>query len=288
MTPQPGVFAIGTRAHHHLEYDGVRDLDAALAAIARVRDAATTVAGVNVVVGIRPSLWGRAAADAADFATLEGADGFSFDATQHDLWLWLHGAGPDSLLDIALLAHFELRACATLAAEQVSFTYQSSLDLTGFEDGTENPPLDEAIGAATIAADQPGGGGSVVLVQRWVHDLGGFTAMSPDEQEAVIGRTLVGSRELDPSVMPSDAHVARVVIEDDAGEELEIFRRSTAFGGVAEHGLMFVGFAADQARLLAMLRRMAGADDGVRDRLTRYSTPTSSAIYVVPSVTELR
>jgi putative iron-dependent peroxidase len=79
-----------------------------------------------------------------------------------------------------------------------------------------------------------------------------------------------------------------VVIEDESGEELEIFRRSTAFGGVQEHGLMFLAFSADRARLQRMLRRMAGADDGVRDRLTEFSTPKRSAFYVAPPVDLLR
>jgi putative iron-dependent peroxidase len=102
----------------------------------------------------------------------------------------------------------------------------------------------------------------------------------------VIGRTLFGSEELEPSV--PDSHVGRVVIEDDNGEELEIFRRSTAFGGVLEHGLMFVAFSADRARLERMLRRMAGAEDGIRDRLTHFSTPVASAWYVAPPLEELR
>jgi len=47
---------------------------------------------------------------------------------------------------------------------------------------------------------------------------------------------------------------------------------------------MFVAFSADRARLERMLRRMAGVEDGVRDRLTEFSTPTASAWYVVPPI----
>ena len=48
-----------------------------------------------------------------------------------------------------------------------------------------------------------------------------------------------------------------------------------------------MGFSADQQRLDLMLRRMAGSDDGVRDALTKYSTPMTGAYYFVPSLQAL-
>ena len=88
--------------------------------------------------------------------------------------------------------------------------------------------------------------------------------------------------------MDPGSHVSRVVLEDDNGDELEVFRRSTAFGGVREHGLMFLAFSADRDRLQRMLQRMAGNDDGVRDRLTEFSTPVRSAWYYAPPLESLR
>jgi putative iron-dependent peroxidase len=87
--------------------------------------------------------------------------------------------------------------------------------------------------------------------------------------------------------MPADAHVARTKVEVD-GEEKDIFRRNVAYGGVTDHGTVFVGFARDQWRLAEMLRRMAGAADGIRCALTRYVTPMTGGYYVVPSVEALR
>lgn len=285
---QPGIFALGTRSHHHLQFDLSADPIAALAAVARIREAASTVIGVNVVVGFSHHVWTQLAPretpiDSAPFEAIEGADGFLMPADQHDLWVWLHGAGSDAVFNVARLASRELIGIATLQAEQASFAYQASQDLTGFEDGTENPPLDEALGAATII-EGPCEGGSIALVQRWVHDLDGFEALELADRERVIGRTFHGSVELDVESQPEDSHVSRVVIESPDGEELEVFRRSTAFGGVLEHGLMFIAFSQDRARLVRMLARMAGAEDGIRDRLTYFSTPTSGAWYVVPPV----
>lgn len=292
-TPQPGIFGLGTRQHHHLEFDRLDDDQQLIDAVRRVRENAGTVTGVNVVVGFGPEL--LAALSPSDvpegfdvFHPIDGADGFTIPGGQHDLWIWLHGSGQDDVLDVARSAVRELDGVATLATEQQAFAYGSSQDLTGFEDGTENPPLDEALEVATVPGSRPGAGGSVVLLQRWVHDLRAFDALDLDARERVIGRTLADSTELDESVQPPDSHVARVVIEDETGDELEVFRRSTPFGGVREHGLMFLAFSADSARLQRMLERMAGTEDGIRDQLTEYSSPQRSAWYFAPPVELLR
>jgi putative iron-dependent peroxidase len=293
--PQAGIFALGTRSHHHLEFAVAPDADPhdLVPAVNRVREAATTVAGVNLVVGFGHRTWSRIApehapVDLGPFEPITGAGGFEIPAGQHDLWLWLHAAGPDSVFNIARLAALELVELATVVAEHPAFTYQASQDLTGFEDGTENPALDEASSVATIPEGQRCEGGSIVLLQKWVHDLDGIEALELSDREQVIGRTLQGSVELSEDVRSPRSHISRVVIEDDAGEELEVFRRSTAFGGVKEHGLMFLAFSADRARLHRMLVRMSGAEDGVRDRLTEFSTPVASAWYVAPPIDLLR
>jgi putative iron-dependent peroxidase len=287
--PQPGIFALGTRSHHHLELAVTGDPSGLVPAINRLRDAAGTVAGVNVVVGFGQGIWSRIApahvpTDFRPFETLVGVDGFEMPAAQHDVWLWLHGHGPDSVFNIARIAAAELAGIAEVICEQPAFTYQASQDLTGFEDGTENPPLAEAPLIAAIPEGEPGEGGSIVLVQRWVHDLDGFEALEVSDREQVIGRTFHGSIELDEDQQPPQSHVSRVVIEDEDGEELEVFRRSTAYGGVKEHGLMFVAFSADRARMQRMLDRMAGGEDGLRDRLTEFSTPVAGAWYLAPAV----
>ncbi len=292
MTPQPGIFALGTRSHHHLELDLVGEPAGLVSSLAEVREAVTSVANVNLVIGFGPSLWGRLApgqvpVGLTDFVPIEG-NGITLPAEQHDLWLWFHSNGPDPVFRAARTAARALAGCAEVRAEQPSFGYLASQDLTGFEDGTENPPVEEALEAVVVPDGEPGAGASVVLLQRWVHDLDAFEALDVPDREAVFGRTLVGSEELPDDVRPASAHISRVVVEDDAGEELEVFRRSTAFGGVVEHGLEFVAFSADHARLHRMLHRMVGGEDGVADRLLDFSRPSRSAWYVTPSVEALR
>lgn len=287
-TAQPGIFAQGTRTHRHLEFDllpGVQAADVA-AAIEPFRTPSVTAGGSNIVVGFGPALW-RALLPAQCPAGLADLQVASVPSTPHDLWVWLHGTGDDELFAVSRVVGAMLAPIAVLRSEVHGFVYRDSRDLTGFIDGTENPPLEESASVALIA-DGPGAGGSIALVQRWVHDLASFEQLPVEEQERVIGRTKPDSVELDEEHKPPTAHIARVVMENEAGQELEIYRRSVPYGSVDQHGLVFVAFTHDQARVVAMLEHMFGlADDGLRDRLTDFSRPVTGAFYFVPSIEDL-
>ncbi len=292
---QSGIFALGTGSHSYLEFDLLESADpgALVRAIANLREPRTTTGGVNLVAGFRPSLWRGVApqgipAEVTDFdEDVRGVDGYTMPATQHDLWLWVAGHAYDKVFDVTKEAVQALASLAALALEVAGWTYRENRDLTGFIDGTENPSLSEAPEVALVGNGSPGAGGSVVLVQKWTHDAAAFEALPIDEQEKVIGRTKESSIELDEEVRGSQSHVSRTVIEE-RGVEQHIFRRNTPFGTATEHGTMFIGFSSDQRRLARMLARMAGAEDGIRDSLTRYTTAVSGAYYFVPSVEALR
>jgi putative iron-dependent peroxidase len=292
-TPQPGIFALGHRSLHHLQLD----LDPSAspedvrAAIARIGDLSAMVFGVSVVVGFAADVWERLSPGTTPpldrFTLRVGADDHAMAAGQHDVWFFLQASGPDAVFDAARLVERELRGVAKVVEEWPSFTYLKSRDMTGFEDGTENPPLSELPDVALVAEGRPGEGGSVALLQRWVHDLDSLAELPVADQEQVIGRTLLDSREIPDGERSSRSHISRVVIEDADGEKLEVFRRSSAYGGVLEHGLVFVAFSADQDRLSRMLDRMLGIDDGIRDRLTDFSHAAASAWYYVPPLDAL-
>ena len=283
---QPGILAMGSRSHFYLELD-VPDLGQAAEVLEIAGDGLSepraTTGGANLVVGFSPRLWaelGDVPAGLRDFTAVTGPDGFTMPATQHDIWVWASAGGADVVWDVARAAAAAFGPVATLATQQGAFTYRASRDISGFEDGTENPPLSEAPAIASVPDGEPGEGGSVVLVQRWVHDLDAFHERTEEEQEAIIGRTKGSSEELDDAIRPETSHISRVVIEED-GEELEIFRRSTSFGDVIEHGLVFVGFSGDATLLDRMLQRMVG-NDGPRDALTTWTTPVTGAYYYCP------
>lgn len=290
-TAQTGIFSLGDAAHVYLEFTLAAGTDAVrfVQTVVDIHEPRTTVGGVNVVIGFRPELWRGVApaetpADLVGFgAPLAGAGGYAMPGTQSDLWLWIAGASYDVVFDVARDAIKTLAPLATLDRELSGWSYRHSRDLTGFEDGTENPTLMNAPGIATIPDGSPGAGGSVLLFQKWQHDIAAWEALPDAVQEHVMGRTKAESIELPQDVMPDDSHVSRTTV-DQNGEERKIFRRNTAYGTVTQFGTVFVGFGQDQYRLDRMLRRMAGAEDGLRDALTRYTTPLTGAYYFVPSL----
>ena len=293
ITGQTGIFALGDSAHGFFEFvlrPGA-GRETLVRAVADLRPPHTTVGGVNLVVGFRPELW-RAVAPAGVPANvhgfdaeLRGPDGYTMPATQADLFVWYAAASYDVVFDLGRETLEALAPYATLARETTGWSYRHSRDLTGFEDGTENPNLYEAPAVALIG-EGPGAGGSVLLFQQWRHDAATFHALEEHAQEGVIGRTKPESIELEGAAMPADSHVSRTKVVED-GEELPIFRRNVPYGTVTDHGTLFIGFSAEQRRMHRMLEQMAGADGGPRDALTRYTTPLTGAYYFVPSVQAL-
>ncbi len=288
--PQAGIFALGTASHAYLELDALNgavpsDL---VPAVAALREPRTTMGGVNLVAGFRPELWRDVApedapADVDGFnAPVVGADGFAMPATQHDAVLWLSGSAYDVIFDVSRMAIRALAGIAGVAEETSSWPYRHDLDLTGFIDGTENPTLIEAPELTVIGEGSAGAGGTVLLLQKWVHDSPAWEALSDSDQELVIGRRKLDSVELEDK--PADSHVAST----DQDRFGKIFRRNMPYGTVTDHGTMFVGFSASRRPLAAMLETMVGLTDGTRDALTRYTRPLTGAYYFVPSIESLR
>ncbi len=298
MQPQPGIFSLGNPEHCFIELDlvggsaagsdgGRRAGTALVTALAALAGPETSAGGLSVVVGFRPELWAEVAPEAArtnvtSFTPIVGHDGFEMPATQHDAWFWIAGGRRDVVFDSAMRVLDSVGPIATAASELLGWVYQHDRDLTGFIDGTENPSMLEAQDVAVLPQD----GSSVLLFQKWQH-LSSWRSLSDPDQEQVIGRTKADSIQLADDVLPETSHVARNVVEED-GEELAIYRRNVGYGGPTEHGTAFVGFCATRYPLDIMLHRMAGAtDDGIRDALTRYTTPLSGSYYVIPSVDAL-
>jgi putative iron-dependent peroxidase len=288
--PQAGIFALGTASHAYLEFDvsaGRKGADL-VATISSFREPRTTMGGVNLVAGFRPELWRQAAPEDAP-AGLEGfnedligIDGFVMPATQHDAVLWLSGSAYDVIFDVARAAIADLQGLATVVEETSSWPYQHDRDLTGFIDGTENPTLIDAPDLVLVPDGNPGAGGTILLLQKWVHDAAEWEALSVAKQERVIGRAKLDSVELEDK--PPDSHVASTD-QDSFGK---IFRRNMPYGTVTDHGTMFVGFSSEQRPLSDMLESMAGLTSGVRDALTLYTRPVTGAYYFVPSTNWLQ
>jgi porphyrinogen peroxidase len=288
-TPQAGIFALGTGAHAYLEFDAVDPTRAAelVRLVAGLREPRTTIGGVNLVAGFRPELWASVAPEASPSgltgfnATVEGAGGYVLPATQHDVVVWLTGATYDVVFDASRGVVAGLAPAGRLVHEMVGWPYHHDRDLTGFIDGTENPSLVEAAGVALVADGEPGAGGSVLLLQQWQHIAEAWEGLAVRAQEAVIGRRKSDSKELEPD--PASSHVSRT----DQDRFGRIFRRNIAYGSVADHGTIFVGFSAEQSTLSAMLDSMVARDGGPVDALTGFTRPLTGAYYFVPAVDHL-
>jgi len=289
-SPQGGIFALGTASHTYLEFDLLAGAEgrALVKAVAGLREPRTTMGGVNLVAGFRPELWAALMPDDSPPGVsgfnedVRGSDGYVMPATQHDAVLWISGSAYDVVFDVSRQAIAAMQEIAQVAEETSSWPYHHDRDLTGFIDGTENPTLVDAADVAVVPDSTHGAGGSILLLQKWRHAAVAWEAQATADQEKVIGRAKSDSEELEDK--PADSHVAKTD-QDTFGK---IFRRNMPYGTVTEHGTMFVGFSADQQRLVAMLESMAGASDGVRDALTRYTTALTGAYYFVPPLEAIK
>jgi len=229
---------------------------------------APLVAGVGAqLAGLRP------------FPALAGP-GVGFPSTQGVLWAFLRGEQAGDTLLAARDLSARLGDGVFLQEEVLAFKHAGGRDLSGYQDGTENPKGEQATAAALVAGAGPGlDGASFVAGQRWVHALDRLQAFAPAERDALVGRRLDTNEELADA--PLSAHVKRAAQESFEPPAF-MLRRSMPFGSVAEHGLYFVAFGERLDRFERVLRRMAGLDDGIVDGLTRFSRAASGGYYWCP------
>ncbi|MGE7989447.1 Dyp-type peroxidase [Pseudomonas sp. NPDC089554] len=205
-------------------------------------------------------------------------------STQHALWLWLRGEERGELFLRAQAVEALLAPALNLVDSVEGFLHRGGHDLTGYEDGTENPVEQAAVDAAITASDVPGlTGSSFAAFQLWKHDLGYFKALPQAEQDDIIGRRLSDNEELDEA--PESAHVKRTAQESFEPEAFMV-RRSLAWADERGAGLAFVALGHSLDAFEVQLRRMSGLEDGVTDALYRFSRPLSGGYYWCPPMGE--
>ena len=139
----------------------------------------------------------------------------------------------------------------------------------------------------TIGAEDPAfAGGTYVIVQKYLHDMAAWDALSVEEQERVIGRAKLSNVEMDDDVKPSNSHVALNTIIDPDGTQRQILRENMPFGslGAGEFGTYFIGYAATPSVTELMLQRMfLGDPPGNYDRILDFSTAVTGSLFFVPT-----
>jgi len=224
-------------------------------------------------------------ADPAALRDLEAltGPGIEVPSTPAALWCWLRGDDRGELVHRGRAIESVLAPAFKAQGLIDAFQYDASRDLTGYEDGTENPTGDEAVDAAVVNGQGAGlDGGSFVAVQQWQHDLDRFAAMPRDEQDATFGRRREDNEEIDDA--PISAHVKRTAQESFEPEAF-VVRRSMPWAEGARAGLVFVAFGRSLDAFEVQMRRMVGADDGVTDALFRFTRPLTGAAFWCPPVT---
>jgi len=209
-------------------------------------------------------------------------------STPGDILLHVRSERPDLNFILSRRVMQALGKGVSLVEEVTGFRYLDSRDLTGFIDGTENPEGAKRAEVALIKEDHAFAGGSYIQMQRYVHDLARWDALSIAEQEGKIGRTKADDIELKDDIKPLTAHISRVVIEEE-GEELEILRHSMPYGNTREAGLLFIAYSRTPTHFDRMLDRMIHRDEqGHYDHLLDYTQAVTGTSFFAPSAEFLR
>ena len=110
--------------------------------------------------------------DRAAWSNTEVVKGDIAAAILAALWCWLRGADRGDLLHTSRKIVEAVASEFNLDAVIDGFNFGGGRDLTGYQDGTENPQGKKALEAAIVQGQGDGlDGSSFVAVQQWVHDF---------------------------------------------------------------------------------------------------------------------
>ncbi len=265
-----------------------------LAALIRAVEFRDIEAGVCCVMGIGSDAWGRLfgeprPAELHAFREVRAGARHAV-STPGDLLFHIRAKRMDLCFELATQIMARIGHVVSPVDEVHGFRYFDERDLLGFVDGTENPRGDAVIEAAIIGEeDATFAGGSYVIVQKYLHNMDKWNALSTEAQERIIGRTKLSDIELDDSVKPTSAHNALTTIVED-GKEVQILRDNMPFGrvGEGEFGTYFIGYSRSPRVTEQMIENMfVGRPPGNYDRLLDFSRAVTGSLFFVPSATFL-
>ena len=282
---QPAVLSPVPAVGRYLFY-AVKD---GLAVRDQLRQFSDLVDGLTVLVGLGPELVEALGGEVPGLHALVALDagGIPVPSTPTSLCVWLRASDRGDLVHLTRQVQAALSPAFQLDTLIDAFRHGRGpnghgRDLTGYEDGTENPDGDEAVSAVALQGAGPGLDGSTFMaVQQWVHNLDAFEAMTGTEQDYTYGRRRRDNEEL--ANAPASAHVKRV--EQESFEPAAfVVRRSMPWSEGQSAGLVFVSFGKSFDAFEVQMRRMAGLDDGVTDALFTFSRPVTGAFFWCPPV----
>ncbi|HXO00353.1 MAG TPA: Dyp-type peroxidase [Candidatus Acidoferrales bacterium] len=211
-------------------------------------------------------------------------------STPGDLLFHIRARHMDLCFELATQIMARIGDAVSPVDEVHGFKNFDDRDLVGFVDGTENP-RGEAVADAALVGEEDAAfaGGSYVMVQKYLHDMNGWNALSTEAQEKIIGRKKLSDIELNESVKPTSSHSSLTTIEEN-GKEMKILRDNMPFGRAAqgEFGTYFIGYCRTPRILEQMLENMfVGRPPGNYDRLLDFSRAITGNLFFAPSATFL-
>jgi len=272
----------------------IRSFCSDLSAIFRAVEFRDLEAGLSCIMGIGSDAWDHIfgaprPAELHPFREIRSGSRHAVQ-TPGDLLFHIRAKRMDLCFEMATQIMARIGGVVSCVDEVQGFRYFDDRDLLGFVDGTENPRGDDVAEAALIGdEDQSFAGGSYVIVQKYLHDLAGWNALSTETQERIIGRAKLSDIELDDSVKPTSAHNALTVIEEN-GKQIQILRDNMPFGhaGSGEFGTYFIGYSRSPRPIELMLDNMfIGRPPGNYDRLLDFSRAVTGNLFFVPTATFL-
>lgn len=240
------------------------------------------VDGDNLVIGLGQAVIDALGSSVSGLKTFQAisSHGVDIPSTPQALWCWLRGSDRGELFHQSRLLESLLNPAFSLTNSLDSFQYDKNRDLSGYEDGTENPQGDEALAAGIVQGKGAGlDGSSFVAVQQWLHDFDTFDAMETEQQDDVIGRHVSDNEEFEEA--PESAHVKRSAQESFEPEAF-MLRHSMPWSQSTKGGLIFLAFGKSFDAFEAVLNRMAGLDDGIQDALFQFTRPVSGSYFWCP------
>lgn len=217
------------------------------------------------------------------FQEIKG-DKYTAVSTPGDLFFHIRGKEMGLCFEFASIIDQKLEGVVESLDETHGFRYRDGRAIIGFVDGTENPDVDESRYKFGLIGDEDPefAGGSYVFVQKYIHDMIAWNALTVEEQEKVIGRHKYDDVELTDEEKPINAHNAVTNIGDD----FKIIRDNMPFANTSkgEYGTYFIGYASTFNTTRQMLVNMfIGNPKGNTDRLLDFSTPITGTLFFVPS-----
>ena len=265
-----------------------------LAALVRAVEFRDLEGGLSCVMGFGSDAWNRLfgpplPAELHPFREIRAGARHAV-STPGDLLFHIRAKRMDLSFELATQITARIGNAISPVDEVQGFRYFDDRDLLGFVDGTENPRGAAAADAVVVGdEDADFSGGSYVIIQKYLHDLGAWNALSTEAQERIIGRTKLSDIELDDSVKPTSAHSALTTIVEN-GNEIKILRDNMPFGrpGHGEFGTYFIGYSRSPRTIEQMLENMfIGRPPGNYDRLLDFSQAVTGNLFFVPSATFL-